>query len=229
MNIDFMKISKPESLQKAIDQGKERMSHSVDMMHDSMHVINVEYIGLKILKEFTHGHEPGAEWILPEHVQIASWWHDCFKATQLRDTVIHSIKANFVEGVESERIFKHEMADTLTPDELREIGSAIRNHSGVGPIIRYFILGRSVSTLQRILLEADAWDLINPDRYIRAYSQTASKAIKAFAFLDIFESLILPFYLRTRTARHHLYRRLYRFWATWFWKEWTIIKIWYTH
>ena len=215
-----MSTSTKENYQKAIEKGKKKMQSSKDRLHDYTHAQNVDKISLLVYQELKEKKYHGIDAVTPGLVRITAWWHDCYKAEQEK----FSITANFYEGHGSAKIINDQLEELLSFEELSMIAVAVENHAG-SKLFPYFFLNKPQSPLHKILIEADAYELININRVKEGYKGTKSLKQKIWAIIDIFEPIMLPLYLRTKTTRKDLCRRLFNYWATWFWRDGYILKL----
>lgn len=214
-----MEKTTPEQYARVIKRGKEWMGKSLDPQHDAKHAKVVEDISIGVYDELRKQDYPGIRDINKEIVIIAAWWHDCFKATQQS----FKGKNNMIEGKESVNIIKKELTNSLSKTDLRNLTDAVGHHSGLS-VFRYLFKPRSFSPVYKILMEADAYDTINTERFRISSKSTISLSRKIWLLVDVFQTAVLPVYLRTNTARKNLYERLWKFWGVAFWKEWLLVK-----
>lgn len=214
-----MKKTTTQQYNRIIKRGKEWMRKSLDPQHDTKHAQTVEKISLGVYDELRKQDYPGIRDINRELVIITAWWHDCFKATQ------RSFKGNnnMIEGEESAKIIEKELSDFMEKTDLNKLLDAVRHHAGLSTF-RYLFRPGSFSPVYKILMEADAYDSINIKRFRISCTGPSSLSRKIWLFMDVFQTIILPVYLRTKTARKDLYSRLWNYWGTALWKEWLLVK-----
>ena len=208
-------------MKKVIEKGKEIMRISVDEQHDFDHIVEVEKISIAVFKELTEKKYPGTENLTEDLVRATAWWHDCYKAR----TEEFSLNTLFNEGKESRNIIEEELTDMLSKDDMELLADAVEHHAGWS-LLPYFFLNRPRSALHKILIEADAYDLVNCDRAREFTEKDLSFVNKLWVFVDIFfESVSLPLYLRTDTTRKDMWKRLKKYWGMWLWDEWLLFKL----
>ncbi|MEA3357162.1 MAG: HD domain-containing protein [Patescibacteria group bacterium] len=215
-----MKSNYKQRLDQAIVLGKEHMKESVDPMHNYTHAKNVCNMGLKIYEELKRNHEPGILKINKELVEIAAWWHDCFKATQNKPSLMNEI----FEGPRSSELVRKKLGPYLNKTDMKIVTDAITNHSGFGTLI-YLLRPRSFSPLFKILIESDAYDILNIDRKKHFISQLTRRIPMSLVFIELTCPIPLPLYLRTKIARKNLYARMLAFYRFMLWKDWQIIRL----
>ncbi len=106
----------------------------------------------------------------------------------------------------------------MDTEDLELLIEAVENHAG-SSLFPYFFLNRTKSPLHKILLEADAYDLVNTQRVALEYPSLDSLGRILWVIVDISQVIALPLYQRTKTTRKHVFPRIWRFWGTWLWKE----------
>ncbi|MDD3661960.1 MAG: HAD hydrolase-like protein [Candidatus Dojkabacteria bacterium] len=196
----------------AIRQGKDWMSHSRDPMHDQVHAGNVEKKAIEVYRELVSSHYPGIRAINPELARIAAWWHDCYKA-QMGS---YGFYANIYEGRESAKIIRVQLKNLLSREELELLADAVHYHSGSAQLW-YLFFNRARSPLHRILLEADAYDILGTDNLRERFRHVFGLPSKLeYLILQIIIPMMLPLYLKTKTARKDLFKRIFTFWKAWF-------------
>lgn len=213
-------MSSKENLEKAINQGKTLMKTSKDKRHEWSHISAVEKTALAVLKELKQINYPGIESISPELVSVVVWWHDCYKASLDK----FSGQSNFNEGYHSAKIAREHLSDLLSEGDLNKVCEAIRYHAGID-LAPYFWRARSKSVLHKILIEADAYDMIRVERIYEGYDNNTGILERLWVIIDLLQTLILFIYLRTKVTRKDLWKRFLAYWGMMFWKEWYFFKI----
>lgn len=214
-----MENTTTEQYARVIIRGKEWMGKSLDPQHGATHAKTVAEVSIDIYDELYKQDYPGIKEINKDLVIIAAWWHDCFKATQQS----FKGKNNMIEGKESVKIINKELSNSLSKADLRKLTDAVGHHSGLS-VFRYLFIPGSFSPVYKVLMEADAYDTINVERFKISCQNVTLLSRKLWLLVDVFQTAILPVYLRTNTARKNLYSRLWTFWGVAFWKEWLLIK-----
>lgn len=202
------------SYRKIIEEGQDIMSNSLDPFHSFSHAQCVEHTALNVYKELKENRYKNIDQVSPELVRIAAWWHDCYKS-QLSQ---FSLAANFNEGTESAKIIRNKLTSRMNSEELELLVEAVENHAG-SSLFPYFFLNHTKSPLHKILLEADAHDLVNVQRVTLGYPSLNSLGRVLWTIVDIIQVIALPLYLRTKTTQKQVYSRIWRFWGAWLWKE----------
>ena len=134
---------------KAIQLGKEWMEQSFDPTHDVIHAKHVADNALRIYPEFKNVDE--------NLVNLASWWHDSYKATQKGDTLF----SLFFEGAMAAKIFEKEVGDLIEPQRRKRVYKAILYHNN--PLV-FLFFRKFVDPLALILYESDGLEMYNEQR-----------------------------------------------------------------
>ncbi|MBD3329881.1 HD domain-containing protein [Candidatus Dojkabacteria bacterium] len=177
--------------QEAIELGKVWMKKSKDPTHDYGHAQRVTQNALKVFEELKENQPERFKEIDPGLVKLLGWWHDCYKARFEKA----SFRDLFIEGRESELIFRDEMKNYLKPERLEKVAYAISNHQKV--FLYVFRFGK-IPPLLRIIFEADGLDAMRRDRHKMIIGQNPNIFRKLFSFgmhqfMTIFYKLFLPF------------------------------------
>lgn len=196
------------------------MRRSHDERHEWTHITTVEKTALAVYDELKDKNHPGIDHISPELVSVVVWWHDCYKAS-LKE---FSIRANFNEGYYSAKIARKELSGLLSKEDLDMVCEAIRYHAGMD-LAPYFWRSRSKSVLHKILIEADAYDMVRLDRVYDGFDKNTPLLERLWVVVDLLQTPILLVYLKTKTTRKDLWRRCWAYWGMMFWREWYFFKI----
>ncbi|MCK9368883.1 HD domain-containing protein [Candidatus Dojkabacteria bacterium] len=157
---------------KVIELGKILMKKSINKTHDFEHAQNTVNHALKIYPQFGD--------LDRNMVEIAGWWHDCYKSITDKDT-LGSILS---EGVKSEKMFNKEVGDMISPERKQIIGQAIRRHNN---FLWMIFNKKGMSNLDIVLYEADQLDQFNDKREEKGRAESKSFFVSTFLFF------LLPF------------------------------------
>lgn len=176
--------------QEAIELGKIWMKKAKDLTHNYGHAQRVTQNALKIFEELKETEYDRVKDLDEGLIKLMGWWHDCFKARHEKA----SFRDLFVEGKESERIFRDEMKNYLKPDRLEQVAYAISNHQKV---FLYVFRFNKIPPLLRIIFEADGLDAMRKDRFRMIQKQAANIFRKIFnwgmhQFMTVFYTVFLP-------------------------------------
>ncbi|HVX92765.1 MAG TPA: hypothetical protein VHA74_01490 [Candidatus Dojkabacteria bacterium] len=158
---------------KAINIGKEWMRKSLDPTHDYTHANHVASNALNIYPEFLTVDE--------NLVNLASWWHDSYKATQKGD----SLFSIFFEGIMAAKIFEKEVGNLIEPKRRNRVYKAILFHNN--PLI-FIFFRKFVDPLALILYESDGLELYNEER--KEISRSKNRGYMYRLFLQSIEFVL---------------------------------------
>jgi len=145
-----------DSEDEAIELGKVWMQNSRDIIHDFGHAQRVAHNAIKVFEELRAKNE--AQNLDKNLILLASWWHDCYKATKKSPT----IKDIFIEGKESAVIAERELKAYVKEERLKRVLYAIENHQKV---FIFFWRLKKIDPLLMVIFEADGIDGLRRDRY----------------------------------------------------------------
>lgn len=147
------------TLNKAILLGKEWMKESVNSVHNYEHAKNTCAHAEKIYAEYVASGRIDPRQIPLELVQTTSWWHDAFKS-RVKGEGLYDL---LFEGMLTNQVIRKELGEILTREEIRLITRAVRRHT-ITPVVTRFFTWDIFSPFDNCLLEADALEILIPER-----------------------------------------------------------------
>ena len=158
--------------QKVIELGKIWMKNSINKTHNFEHAQNVLNHALKIYPQFKD---------LDENlVEIACWWHDCYKSRTKKDT----FESIFLEGIRAVKIFENEIGNRMDQERKKIVAQAIKRHSN----FLWIIFNRKgMNNLDIVLFESDQLEQFND---IRASN---GKKVRQSPFVNVLLVIMRPF------------------------------------
>lgn len=162
--------------QEAIELGKIWMKRSRSVGHGFEHAQQVSIHMLNIYEELKESNPKYVKDIDNNLIELAAWWHDCYKATILSS----SIKDMFLEGNKSAEIFEIQTKKFIKKIRRKRVQDVIKVHN---LNFLQMIKGRKIDPLLRIIYEADGLEAISKKRYVNIMKKRMGILKKLFIIL----------------------------------------------
>jgi HD superfamily phosphohydrolase YqeK len=153
--------------QKVIELGKIWMKKSINKTHNFEHAQNTLNHALKIYPQFKD--------LDSNLVEIACWWHDCYKSRTKTET----FESIFLEGAKSSKMFEKEVGSLMSLQRNKVVSQAIKRHNN----FLWIICNRKgMSSLDIVLYEADQLEQFNDKRMEVGEKEIMNPLIRIFLF-----------------------------------------------